>query len=66
MHQVISPGEFQIAPRAMPNRLVRTWYLLRKTATSPTPYLTVFGILLWVFVYWLLCEGLQLPRFVRP
>ena len=24
-----------------------------------------FGILLWVFVYWLLCEGLKLPRFVK-
>jgi NitT/TauT family transport system permease protein len=23
------------------------------------------GILLWLFVYWLLCEGLKLPRFVK-
>jgi sulfonate transport system permease protein len=65
MHQVVSPGEFQVAPRATPNRLARAWYLLTKTARSPTPYLMAFGILLWVFVYWLLCEGLKLPRFVK-
>src|SRR5260370_39834215 len=65
MHQVVSPGEFQVAPRATPNRLARAWYLLTKTARSPTPYLMAFGILLWVFVYWLLCAGLTLPRFVK-
>jgi NitT/TauT family transport system permease protein len=65
MHQVVSPDEFQVAPRVTPNRLVRAWYLLTKTARSPTPYLTAFGILLWVFAYWLLCEGLKLPRFVK-
>lgn len=65
MHQVVSPGEFQVAPRATPNRLARAWYRLTKTARSPTPYLMAFGILLWVFVYWLLCEGLKLPRFVK-
>src|SRR5260370_29886636 len=65
MHQVVSPGEFQVALRATPNRLARAWYLLTKTARSPTRYLMAFGILLWVFVYWLLCEGLKLPRFVK-
>lgn len=65
MHQVVPAGDFQVTPRATPNRLARAWYQLKKTAKSPTPYLTVFGILLWLFVYWLLCEGLKLPRFVK-
>ena len=36
-----------------------------KTLRSPTPYLMAAGILLWLFVYWLLCEGLALPRFEK-
>ena len=65
MHQVVSPVEVPAASRPTPTRLARAWYQLKKTAKSPTPYLTVFGILLWLFVYWLLCEGLKLPRFVK-
>ncbi|MGA7485828.1 MAG: ABC transporter permease [Xanthobacteraceae bacterium] len=65
MHQVVSPAELQAAPRAMPTRLARVRHLLIKMARSPTPYLAVLGILLWVFVYWLLCEGLKVPRFVK-
>ena len=38
-----------------------TW----KTITSPSPYLAVVGIALWLVTYWLLCEVLQLPRFVK-
>lgn len=43
----------------------RFWFSIHKTLTSPSPYLAVFGIALWLFVYWLLCEALQLPRFVK-
>ena len=50
---------------AMPGTLGRTWWRFKKSLTTPTPYLTVVGIALWIFVYWLLCEGLQLPRFVK-
>ena len=50
MHQVVPAGDFQVTPRATPNRLARAWYQLKKTAKSPTPYLTVFGIFLWLFV----------------
>jgi NitT/TauT family transport system permease protein len=65
MHKLDSSDEFQVAPRATPNRRARAWYRLKKTARSPTPYQTVFGVLLWVFVYWLRCGGLKLPRFVK-
>lgn len=34
-----------------------------KALQTPTPYLTVFGIALWLFVWWLLCEGLKVDRF---
>ena len=51
--------------RSAPTGLALAWHRFKKSLSSPTPYLTVFGIFLWFFVYWLLCEGLQLPRFVK-
>lgn len=48
-----------------PTGLAWLWYSTKKTFGSSTPYLTIFGIILWVFLYWLVCEGLQLPRFVK-
>ena len=38
---------------------------LKKTFSSPTPYLALFGIALWLVTYWMLCEVLQLPRFIK-
>ncbi len=46
-----------------PKGLAMAWYRFTKSLTTPTPYLTVFGVALWLFVYWLLCEGLRLDRF---
>jgi NitT/TauT family transport system permease protein len=43
----------------------RFWFAAWKNATSPAPYLAILGIVLWLFTYWLLCEALQLPRFVK-
>ena len=40
-------------------------YNLKKTLRTPTPYLSLFGIFLWLFTYWLLCEGLQVGRFTK-
>jgi NitT/TauT family transport system permease protein len=37
----------------------------KKGVRSPTPYLMAFGVALWLFAYWLLCEGLALPRFEK-
>lgn len=51
--------------RQAPTGLGLFWYRARKTMSSPTPYLMVAGIFLWLFVYWLLCEGLALPRFEK-
>jgi NitT/TauT family transport system permease protein len=36
-----------------------------KALRSPTPYLALTGIGLWLFFYWLFCEGLELPRFEK-
>jgi NitT/TauT family transport system permease protein len=36
-----------------------------KAVRSPTPYLAFAGIGLWLFAYWLFCEGLELPRFEK-
>lgn len=38
-------------------------YRLKKSFSTPTPYLTIAGVGLWIFVYWLLCEGLRVDRF---
>jgi hypothetical protein len=31
-------------------------YRIKKNLTSVDPYLTIFGIFLWLFAYWILCE----------
>ena len=36
---------------------------LNKKIGSVDPYLTVAGIGLWLFAYWVLCEGLEIWRF---
>ena len=33
--------------------------------SGPDPYLTIAGIFLWLFAYWVLCEGLQIWRFTK-
>ena len=51
--------------RTKPTGFALFWHQTKTSLASPTPYLTAFGIFLWFFTYWLLCEGLQLPRFVK-
>ena len=45
---------------------VALWYYnFKKSLTTPTPYLTVFGVGLWILAYYLFCEGWKLPRFEK-
>ncbi len=61
-----APGGSSLPPiPPMPGALGRSWWRFKKSLGRPGPYLTVVGIVLWIFTYWLLCEGLQLPRFVK-
>lgn len=60
-----SPPSSTPVIRAAPTGLARVWYNIKKGATTSTPYLTVFGVALWLFFYWLFCEGLELPRFEK-
>lgn len=63
MTQVLSPSIMDaISP---PTAGERTWFNIKQALTSPSPYLAVIGIALWLFLYWLFCEGLALPRFVK-
>ena len=48
-----------------PTGLALYWYSLRKQLFTPTPYLMVFGILLWLGTWWLFCEVWELPRFEK-
>ncbi len=41
------------------------WYTFKQKMATPTPYLTVTGLTLWIFTYWLLCEGLEFWRFSK-
>jgi NitT/TauT family transport system permease protein len=41
------------------------WYRTAKFFSTPAPYLMVLGIGLWLFVYWLLTEGIKAPRFEK-
>ncbi|MFN3868676.1 MAG: ABC transporter permease [Hyphomicrobiaceae bacterium] len=49
----------QKGPRGFRHFLLKT----KKSFQTPTPYLTVLGIALWLFTWWLLCEGLKVDRF---
>ena len=40
-------------------------YRVKKKFTGPDPYLTVAGVFLWLFTYWVLCEGLEIWRFTK-
>jgi len=53
------------AARRQPTGFALLKHRVSKGLQSPTPYLMVFGIALWLFAYWLLCEGLALPRFEK-
>ncbi|MBU1210754.1 MAG: ABC transporter permease [Alphaproteobacteria bacterium] len=46
-----------------PTGLALFFYRMGKSFQTPTPYLTILGIFLWVFTWWLLCEGLRVDRF---
>ncbi|MDC1382182.1 ABC transporter permease [Candidatus Puniceispirillum sp.] len=48
-----------------PQGIDMVFYRIKKNFTSVDPYLTVFGIFLWLFAYWVLCEGLQIWRFSK-
>ena len=65
MDQVVTPVELPSVVKPSPTGLQRTWYQLKKSLRSPSPYLMAAGLFLWVFAYWLFCEALQLPRFVK-
>jgi NitT/TauT family transport system permease protein len=65
MDQVVTPIELPGAVKPSPTGLQRTWYRLKKACRSPSPYLMAGGLALWIFAYWLFCEALQLPRFVK-
>jgi NitT/TauT family transport system permease protein len=40
-------------------------YRVKKYFKRLDPYLTILGIGLWLFTYWVLCEGLQVWRFTK-
>ncbi len=52
-------------PRSIeaPTGLSMFVYRFKKSLQTPDPYLTLFGVGLWLFVWWLLCEGLRVDRF---
>lgn len=56
-------GPADVAPMVAPTGLALLWYRLKTSLQTPRPYIMVGGIFLWLFVYWLLCEGLRLDRF---
>ena len=48
-----------------PTGLALFFYNFKKSFSTSTPYLTVFGVFLWLFTYWVLCEGLGVGRFTK-
>lgn len=62
--QAISGGPN--APRMKrPTGLGLTLYNFKAALKTPMPYLTFVGLALWIFTYWLLCEGLEFWRFSK-
>ena len=48
-----------------PTGLRLAWYRTRRSVKTPTPYLMVFGVALWLVTYSLLTEILKVPRFEK-
>ena len=48
-----------------PKGLDMVQYRIVKALSTPTPYLTAMGVGLWLFTYWVLCEGLEVWRFTK-
>lgn len=48
-----------------PTGVALVWHHFKKSLRTPTPYLTVFGIFLWLFLWWLASEKIGLPRFEK-
>ena len=46
-----------------PSNLSIALYSWRQSLKTTTPYFMAFGVFLWLFSYYLLCEGWALPRF---
>jgi NitT/TauT family transport system permease protein len=46
-----------------PKGLDMVQYKILKALSKPAPYLTAAGVALWLFTYWILCEGLEIWRF---
>ena len=46
-----------------PSTLFITLYGWREALKTTTPYFMMFGVFLWLFAYYLFCEGWALPRF---
>ena len=46
-----------------PSKLSITLHNWRESLKTTTPYFMAFGVFLWLFTYYLLCEGWALPRF---
>lgn len=60
---IASSAQASKAEEKVPRRLLMRRFF--KSLASPAPYLAILGIGLWIFIYWLLCEALKLPRFVK-
>ncbi len=61
MAQTKNTIKYEQAPRGL-DLLI---YNANKSLRSSTPYLMIFGVFLWLFTYWVLCEGLEIWRFVK-
>ena len=48
-----------------PKGLDMVQYRIVKALSTPAPYLTAMGVGLWLFTYWVLCEGLEVWRFTK-
>ncbi len=48
-----------------PQGLSMVIYRVNRALRTPMPYLTIAGVFLWLFTYWVLCEGLSVWRFSK-
>lgn len=58
-------GSAAVSPPQVPTGFSLMWYRFSRWLSTPQTYLSLGGLFLWLFAYWLVCDAWRLPRFEK-